>query len=68
MLTIEYRATYSGKIIQANMATDEPETEIIRVTARDLNSGLRKALNVALVPLGNGQRRQITSIEFWQVV
>lgn len=68
MLTIEYKAVYGGVLLGANRVSDDPADEIIRVKARDLNSGFQKALRLALEPLGNGKRRQVHSLEFWRVV
>jgi len=62
--TIEYRITYSGDRHGPFIGTVE---EHVRVQARDINSGYRRALKRALEPLGNGNRREIASIEFWQV-
>lgn len=38
------------------------------VPARNINAGFGKALAAAREPLGSGDRRQIHSIEFWQVL
>ena len=56
MKTIEYKATYN-----------EGDEEIIRVQARDINSGFPKAVRIALQPLGNGRRREIASVQFWMI-
>lgn len=42
------------------------EKEIVRVRARDINSGFTKALRRAKEPLGNGTVREIARVEFWQ--
>jgi hypothetical protein len=72
MKTIEYRVLYSGAVehtrgsfISYGAGADE---EIVRVQARDINSGFTKALRRANEPLGNGRRREIVAIEFSQVV
>lgn len=56
MKVIDYRALYSNQ-----------DEEIIRVRARDINSGFGKALSLAKEPLGNGTRREIVRIEFWEM-
>jgi hypothetical protein len=63
MKTIEYRVQYTG-----NPGNDPATYEIVRVRARTINSGFFKALGLANRPLGNGTRREIGGIEFWQVV
>jgi hypothetical protein len=72
MKTIEYRIQYTGAIKEFGSsgywADDGAEYEHVRVQARDINSGYRKALKRALEPLGNGNRREIGAIEFSQVV
>jgi len=65
VLTIEYRVIYSGDRHGPFIGAVE---EQVRVQARDINAGFRKALRRALEPLGNGNRREIARIEFWQVV
>jgi hypothetical protein len=54
---MEFRVVYS-----------EGEEEMVRVIARTINSGFAKALTIARLPLGNGQERELSGIEFWQVV
>lgn len=73
METIEYRVQYTG-------ATGRPGTtmrvegqagaeyELVRVRARNINSGYAKVLKRALERLGNGLQREIGGIEFWQIV
>jgi hypothetical protein len=56
MRTIQYLATYN-----------EHDSEIITVAARDINSGLVKAVREACKPLGNGTRREIVSVAFFMV-
>jgi hypothetical protein len=56
MKVIEYRAVYS-----------EGQSDILTVTARDINSGFAKALKLAKKPLGTGRVREIARIEFWAV-
>lgn len=70
MKTIEYRVEYTGKLLfTGGVAADTQVTgEIVRVQARDINSGYSKALKRALEPLGSGARREIGRIEFWQIV
>jgi hypothetical protein len=69
MVTIEYRIQYTGIEKLAGVAWQrDPSYETVRVRARDINSGFGKALKRALEPLGNGRRREIGRIEFWQVV
>jgi hypothetical protein len=69
MRTIEYRARFTGVQKCHGMAWQvNPSDEVIRVQARDINSGYAKALKRALEPLGNGTRREIGALEFWQVV
>jgi len=58
MKLIEYRATFETI----------NDTEVIRVRARSINTGYAKALKIALQPLGSGRVREITSIQFWQVL
>ena len=71
MRTIEYRVQYTGATkVGSGYTADSPtgaEYEVVRVQARDINSGFGKALKRALEPLGNGTRREIGAIEFWQV-
>ncbi len=59
MKTIEYRVTY-------NLFAGST-TEVVRIQARDINSGFTKAVKAAREPLGNGHRREISSVEFWQI-
>jgi len=74
MKTIEYRVQYTGATKGRGERdfladADNPAAyETVRVQARDINSGFSKALKRALEPLGNGTRREIGGIEFWQVV
>jgi hypothetical protein len=73
MKTIEYRVQYTGATEQqrGNFVDDGfygVEFEVVRVQARDINSGFAKALKRANEPLGNGVRREIGRVEFWQVV
>jgi len=72
MRTIEYKAVFSGTIVRLPGGTPSlvanPNEELIRVTARNINSGYTKALKRALEPLGNGNRRELIRIEFWQVL
>jgi hypothetical protein len=72
MKTIEYKATFNGTLARLPGGTrtliGEPSEEIIRVSARDINGGFAKALKRANEPLGNGNRRELARIEFWQVV
>ena len=56
MKEIQYRATFA-----------EGEQEIVTVRARDINSGMTKALREARKPLGNGRERELHSVEFWMV-
>lgn len=60
MKTIEYRVTYA-----------EGHTDIVRVQARDINSGFTKAVKLArreTTPRRPGDRRwEIAIIEFWTV-
>ena len=57
MKSIDYKVTYA-----------EGDEEVVHTRARDINSGFGKALKQARVPLGNGRRREISRIEFWEVV
>lgn len=66
MKTIEYQATYSG-VLGPRGVSDEPTTEVIRVQARDINAGFAKALRRAQEPLGNGNRRELIILQFWQI-
>lgn len=70
MKTIEYRVSYTGVVVNADVTDETLATRVerIRVQARDINSGYSKALKLAKVPLGNGSVREIGSIEFWEVV
>ena len=52
----EYRIVYA-----------EGEDEIVKVRARDINSGFGKALREAKKPLGNGTVREIARVEFWMI-
>jgi hypothetical protein len=56
MKVMEFRAVYT-----------EGQAEIITVYARSINSGMTKALKQARKPLGNGQERELATIEFWCV-
>lgn len=72
MKDIEYRVRYSGATERqrGNFIDDgvyDQSYEVIRVKARDINSGFGKALKRAQEPLGNGVRREIGGIEFWKV-
>jgi len=64
MKTIEYKVVYSGDRHGPMLGIAE---EIIRVQARDINSGFVKALKRAREPLGNGNVREIARVEFWAV-
>ena len=68
MKSIEYRITFTGIVVNDDV-TDEHgiEHEVVRVQARSINSGYGKALKIAKQPLGNGNVREIGSIEFWSV-
>lgn len=68
MKTIEYRAVYTGKILGKREVDDRSPEDIIRVQARDINSGYVKALKIARQPLGSGRVREILRVEFWQVL
>jgi hypothetical protein len=74
MKTIEYKIRFTGATKgrgEREFLSDAdhgPSTEYAKVQARDINSGYSKALKVALEPLGNGTRREIGSVEFWQVL
>jgi len=69
MKTIEYRVQYTGATKDEGWrSNDVASYEIVRVQARDINSGFGKALKAAKEPLGNGNVREIGAIEFWQVV
>jgi len=68
MKTIEYRVHYSGVLQPGGGINGDPSEEIVRVKARDINSGYGKALQRAKEPLGNGSRREIIRVEFWQIV
>jgi len=65
MQIIEYRVTYSGDKHGRFIGVAD---EVVRVRARDINSGFAKALKQAREPLGNGNVREIASIEFWAAV
>jgi len=69
MKTIEYKAVYGGTLVRGfrDYVAPDASEEIIRVRARDINSGFAKALKIAQQPLGNGARRALVSIEFSQV-
>ena len=57
MKTIEYKVTYA-----------EGDTDTITVTARDINSGVKKALAEALKGVSSTNPRwEFHSIEFWAV-
>jgi len=70
MKTIEYRVHFTGATSYGHtfMGASSFAPEIVRVQARDINSGFPKALKLANERLGNGLRREIGSVEFWQVV
>jgi hypothetical protein len=74
MKTIEYRVQYTGATNETTREGAYIDTgqgtsyEVVRVDARNINSGYRKALKKALEPLGSGVRREIGAIEFWQVI
>lgn len=72
METIEYRATFAGTYplnrASGPLQDDRVVTEVIRVSARNTNAGFAKALRLAMEPLGNGARRELATLEFWQVV
>jgi len=74
MKTIEYRIQFTGATKGRGGrdyladSTHGPSTEVVKVQARDINSGYRKALKLALEPLGNGTRREVGGITFWAVV
>lgn len=74
MKTIEYRIQYTGATKEhgssgywARSYVSASE-ELVRVEAKDINSGYRKALKRALEPFASGTRREIGAIEFSQVV
>ena len=68
MQDISYRVIYSPKgWLNGHRASYGSAEEIIRVPARSINSGYPKALKRALEPLGDGTKREIVSIEFWEV-
>lgn len=75
MQTIEYRVQFTGATNERGngdkfwaRSYTNPSEDLIRVEARNINAGYRKALKIALEPLGNGTRREIGGIEFSQVV
>ncbi len=73
MKTIEYRILYTGATEHRkgdfkSYNADGADEELVRVQARDINSGFTKALKRANEPLGNGRRREIGAVEFSQVV
>jgi hypothetical protein len=74
MKEIEFKITYNGEIVYGATTTSigttngVGSTEIVRVRARDINSGFTKALKRARERLGNGRRREIATVEFWRVV
>jgi hypothetical protein len=72
MRTIEYKVTYTGarEIVRGKFRHngDGAEVEYVKVQARDINAGYAKALKRANEPLGNGVRREIGALEFWQVL
>lgn len=68
MKLIEYRIQYSGVLEPDATTTGDPGEEIVKIRCRNINSGYAQALKRALEPLGNGKRREIGAIEFWQVV
>ena len=72
MITIEYRVQYTGargtpRSTMRVQNYDHAGYEVIRVRAININAGYAKALKRALEPLGNGQVREIGSIEFSQI-
>jgi hypothetical protein len=74
MKEITYKVTYEGDRTMPSRAWprgvlvgESPDPELIRVQARDINSGYSKALKRAREALGNGYRREIVRIEFWEV-
>ena len=67
MKSIEYRVSYNGGLLPGGSVVGNPSTEIVRVEARDINSGYAKALKRAKEPLGSGVVREIGRIEVWQV-
>ena len=73
MKTIEYRVQYTGaRGTERGTARvhnyDHAAVETVRVQAVNINAGFAKALKIAKQPLGNGNVREIGSIEFWQVI
>lgn len=56
MMTIRYKIVYG-----------DGQEEFAEVSARTINSGFGKALRRALEPLGNGTRRELARVEFWEV-
>jgi hypothetical protein len=68
MKHISYRIRYTGvRFIDSLQYRTDGEEEIVRVSARSINSGFPKALRKAQEPLGSGERREILSVEFWEV-
>jgi hypothetical protein len=68
MKRIEYRVHYSGELVPGStVITGDPSEDVVAVQARDINAGYAKALKQAREPLGNGRRREIVKIEFWQI-
>lgn len=55
------------KTIEYQVAYNDGQPEILQVSAQTINSGFSKALRLALRPLGDGRRREIAWIRFWQV-
>lgn len=68
MKSIEYRVSFNGGLLPNGTVVGNPSTEIVRVQARDINSGYGKALKRAKEPLGSGVVREIGRIEVWQVL
>jgi hypothetical protein len=56
MKTIIYKITYTNG-----------DDEYIYVLTKDINAGFSKALKKAMEPLGNGKRREISGLMFWEV-
>jgi hypothetical protein len=73
MQEIEYRVLFTGatgaprgRMTTYNAAGATEET--FRVRARNINAGYAKVLRLALEPLGNGDAREIGSLEFSRVL
>lgn len=58
MKTIEYKIVF---------AIGSFADEIVRVQARNINTGFAKAVKAAREPLGNGREREIARVEFWAI-